>query len=686
MIKHRLKIFFTTLVLSILSPCGYFTLFAQSANNTTIVYCLKTKDTINRKIFGNNLLSYNPKTYEQNRVADYWGHEDYGTGAWDGKWAKPIDEAVALLKETGTTVLRYPGGAGSKNYDWKETIGKNRKHFLFGLDEFLVLCKEVGAEPIITLSYFTGTPQDAADMVEYLNLPDDGKHPWAAKRAANGRKEPYNVKYFEVGNETYCGNQHTTYTLLPQDYAKQYLVFYDALKTADPAIQLGVVLYTDAWNKQVANIIGAKVDFSIIHTYPNSGSTNNLEGIPADEIFELSLASPVVKDDYVFKETVDLFKRTAGKIVPIAVTEFNGGYTQEKPVQYRFALGCALVNAELIRVMMKPENNILMANHWQFFNSYWGMVTNGFHGDYKDLRKPYCKRPNYYVFELYAKHFGDTLLQADTESGTYDINKYNLVKSLIGRLTTGTLVKKNILPDHWNILPINDVTVTESQDILEITFPNPTKVNYYHCVKTAAVEPGCYYKVSGYIKADNLIGRHGVCLEVQDAHSRKSGNTAISTPEVSHTQDWKYVEALYQASLDTNEVKVIVREVGGKEYLSGKAFLKDVRLEKFIPTLDTKIPYLSVNASESKDGKKVYLMVINKNLENSETTTINLKDFTPSGEGQAWVLNGPAVDSTNEQNHDNVKVTPRKFKVDSNSFEYTFEPHSLTAIEVDTNQ
>ena len=95
------------------------------------------------------------------------------------------------------------------------------------------------------------------------------------------------------------------------------------------------------------------------------------------------------------------------------------------------------------------------------------------------------------------------------------------------------------------------------------------------------------------------------------------------------------------------------------------------------------ISYLSVNASTDVNKDKIYLMVINKNLDESITATINLKDFTPSRKGRAWILNGPSVDATNEENPNNVKVVHKEFEIKNNPFQFTFEPHSLTAIEIE---
>ena len=126
----------------------------------------------------------------------------------------------------------------------------------------------------------------------------------------------------------------------------------------------------------------------------------------------------------------------------------------------------------------------------------------------------------------------------------------------------------------------------------------------------------------------------------------------------------------------------IARNVGDKQPIHGTVYFRDVKLEKFIPLIDGKIPYLSANASKSEDGKKVYLMVINKNLEEPVSTTIRLKDFKPSSSASVFTLNGPEVISTNEQNHENVRITSKTIQIPGADFEFTFEPHSLTAIEI----
>jgi alpha-N-arabinofuranosidase len=492
------------------------------------IYTSREIGQINRKVFGSNFLGYDPATYEDDR-SEYYGYSDYGAGIWDPRHKRSVKEVVVLAKDSGVSIARFPGGCGVHHYNWKKAIGRNREHFLYGIDEFLETCEEIGAEAVITVSYFTGTEQDAADLVEYLLSPDDGSNPnggidWAKERSANGHSAPYyNVKYFEMDNETYHGDHRNIKTVSPEEYADRYLKYYEAMKSVEPQINIGVVLcpiYWDNWNRRVLNVVKDKVDFGIVHTYPVP-EEGDLRLMGAKQIFEISLGIPVFGDEVNFQDILKLLKAESGRDIPLAITEYNGGFAQEKPVPYRHCLGTALINAELLRIFMKPEHKILMANYWQFCNSYWGMVKSQEDFMKHDYRYPiaYIKRPNYYVFELYNKHFGSELIMADVESG--------------------------------------------------------------------------FYREKGF-----------------------------------------------------------------------------------------SIPYLTVNTSVNEDKSKIYLIVVNKNLDEPVCARIHLKDFVSSGGGDAWILNGPSIDATNEKNPNNVKVMHRKFEIRDNPFGFTFEPHSLIAIEI----
>lgn len=664
------------LIISIVFAFSLLTFTAYARSAEIKVFCDKGKGAVESKVYGGNLLGHYTKWEPCDKFSDY------GAGIWDAKWDCPVEEVIKLAQEAGMTVARFPGGCGTHDYDWKKAVGKKRKEFLFGIDEFLKTCQAVGAKPLITVSYFTGGPQDAADLVEYLNTTGGEGKVWANKRVENGHLEPYGVKYFEIGNEVWHGNHRDIKHVAPEEYAKRYLEYYAAMKKIDSSIKIGVVLHTPEWNKVVLEIIKDRVDFGIIHLYPRPVWGKGLETMDPKEIFEVSIGMPVFSYEYSLKEALKLLKKNAGRDVPLAITEYNGGFVQEKPVPYRHSLIAALVNAELLRVFMEPDNHILMANNWNFVNEYWGMITNGFKGDYKDLRKPYMKRPNYYVFEMYAKHFGDILLGSDVLCDGYDVSKYEIFKKVVKENKNGNLGDNVSLSRSWGYDQVDGVEIESSKNDLIINFKDPKQFNYYHASKIAQVKPDTFYKLSGYIKTENLIDDVGVCLEIQDARGWNKTHSAASTEKVKGTTDWQYVEVVYKTLPDAESVRIIARRVGDKGPLKGRAYFKDAALHEFIPSIPSEIPYLSVNASKSSDGDRVYLMVINKNMDEAVTSNIELKDFTPSGDVEYWVLNGPRVDSTNEKNASNVSVKHKSVKIDGPSFSFTFEPHSLTAIEI----
>ena len=138
-----------------------------------------------------------------------------------GGFRPDLLQAIAGLRPP---VIRWPGGCFASPYRWKDGIGPQHKRGphpknmwddkevnSFGTDEFIAMCRRVGAEPLIVINI--GTPQwnrdvhgqrlpaGGADWIEYCNGPADSK--WGKVRAANGHPEPYRVKYWEIDNETW---------------------------------------------------------------------------------------------------------------------------------------------------------------------------------------------------------------------------------------------------------------------------------------------------------------------------------------------------------------------------------------------------------------------------------------------------------------------------------------------------
>ncbi|MDX3242191.1 LPXTG cell wall anchor domain-containing protein [Streptomyces sp. ME18-1-4] len=210
------------------------------------------------------------------------------TGFGDEHMGTP--KVTSLMKAAGVRQLRYPGGSGADDYHWKtHTYGDGSGWIPSNtdFDHFMATAKKVGAQPILTANYGSGTPQEAADWVKYANV-DKG----------------YGVKYWEIGNEVY-GNGHygngkgwetdTHADKSPKEYGKNLVAYAKAMKAVDPKVKIGAVLTTpgfwpDAekapgdsadWNNTVLSIAGRSIDFVIVHWYPGGKTTADLLNTPS---------------------------------------------------------------------------------------------------------------------------------------------------------------------------------------------------------------------------------------------------------------------------------------------------------------------------------------------------------------------------------------------------------------------
>ena len=277
--------------------------------------------------------------------------------------------------------------------------------------------------PLITLSDYAlpveQMPENAAQLVDYLNSPADSAHPWAMKRKQWGHPEPYNVTWFELGNESMHGNHR----LLPrrQYSAEQYADFANAtaaaMRKVDPRVKLGIVLMPGPgldvdcdWNQTVVRRAGASADFAIVHMYAPQGP---MAGAPD----ELKMQAMMVAPQHIEERLQDYHRMIRGRLghdLPLAITEFDG--TIDQPA-YSFTLASALECADLLRVFLKPEINVAMANYWDFLNSPFGMLKTNLHSA---DGKPETEEPAFLLYRLWAEHFGSRLAGVEVNSPRAD--------------------------------------------------------------------------------------------------------------------------------------------------------------------------------------------------------------------------------------------------------------------------
>ena len=145
-------------------------------------------------------------------------------------------DVINKLKEIGVKLLRWPGGNFAGEYNWKDGLLPRNERAPFqsylwletqphtfgydfheiNIDDFLALCREIGAEPYVTINPTWNTPKESAEWVEYCN--GDENTPYGRLRIERGYEKPYNVQFWSLGNEFGYGHMEGANT--PYDYSK----------------------------------------------------------------------------------------------------------------------------------------------------------------------------------------------------------------------------------------------------------------------------------------------------------------------------------------------------------------------------------------------------------------------------------------------------------------------------------
>ncbi|MBI3465438.1 MAG: hypothetical protein HY000_20640 [Planctomycetes bacterium] len=637
---------------------------------------------LNRLVFGQNQVAYDPATYQDAPSHDRFS--SYGAGLWDPVAGRPQKTVLELARRAGTSSARFPGGCGSHRYDWEKTIGDpaGRPHWRFGPDAFLRWCEAVPCEPVITLSYFAG-PESAAGLVEYVNAPNDGRNPrggtdWARRRSENGHPQPYRVRFFEVGNEDYHGDHRGVPSVSPEEYAEQFLKFARVIREVDPTVQLGAIGGNDSWNRTVLARTGPQIDFLVEHTYwPGWYDCDDGEP-PAKELFRDILASPdQLKSRY--QALARLLDETTGRPgrVPIAVTEYNCPLVQDRPLPYRHSLGNALFVAEMLRVLTQPGNRVHMAHFWQFANEYWGAVRGPVRPDEPGT---WVRRPQFYPFQLYAEHFEKILLEVEVDCPRYETVGFGQMLPCTGEGGPRMMLSRNLLEGvSWSLdkAPGVEHRIGPS-DIVEVHFNSNREANYYHASKSVRAEPRAYYLLTGTIRASDVAGGSGISLQVGDGRGWVATKSATLTDVVTGTQE-RRVECVYHTLPDASSLVVQVRRLSGG---TGSCEVKNVRLVKIRPECFPAVPYLSVNASQSPDQGRLSLIVVNKHMDQPIHTAVRAPGFPAIARVQAWTLTGPDITANNEQDANPVAIRSSPVDVRDGALIISLPPRSCTALVV----
>jgi alpha-N-arabinofuranosidase len=385
---------------------------------------------------------------------EIYGHfaEHLGGVIYDGIWVGEgskipniggIRQAlVDALKRIKPAVVRWPGGCFADSYNWRDGLGPRsqrprRTNFWvdawewpkeapdgpwkyennqFGTDDFLRFCQLIGAEPYLAANLRSLTARDFYEWVEYCNSPA-GSTTLAEMRAAAGQREPYKVRYWGVGNESWgCGGNFT-----PEEYAAEYRRFAEWV----PRYGLNLAFIGSgpnggdlAWSRRFFARLAERGGFGrmwgwALHHYSwnvSSGRTNDWRqgkgdavNYPLEEWFELlseaGRMESLITDHWAIMSEFDRQHR-----IKLVVDEWGSWYKPGTEAHPSHLLGQqstirdAILAGLTLDTFHRHADKVAMANIAQLINCLQALFLA--HED------KFVLTPTYHVFDMYAAHQG----------------------------------------------------------------------------------------------------------------------------------------------------------------------------------------------------------------------------------------------------------------------------------------
>ena len=406
-----------------------------------------------------NEITLDLKTAKTTIDRNIYGHfsEHLGRCIYEGYWVgeeSPIpnvrgirQDVVAALRKIKVPVLRWPGGCFADEYHWMDGIGPRAQRPTminthwggvvennhFGTHEFMDLCDQLGCEPYICGNVGSGTVQEMSQWVEYVTF--DGKSPMTDLRKTNGRSDPWQMKYFGVGNENWgCGGRmrpeyyadlYRRYGLYARDYGDNRLYRIACGARNDDYHWTEVMMEMAGSDKLLG---GPYMDGLALHYYTSvkrlpdgsrEGSATDFDEAGWIEI----IAKAHVMDELVRKHGTIMDKYDPEKKVAMIVDEWGTWYAVEPGTHPRFlyqqnTMRDAIVAALTLDIFNNHADRVRMANIAQTVNVLQAMILTD--------QEKMLLTPSYHVFEMYAAHQDATLVPIYVHSDHYEHASYRV--------------------------------------------------------------------------------------------------------------------------------------------------------------------------------------------------------------------------------------------------------------------
>ena len=374
-----------------------------------------------------------------------YGHfaEHLGHCIDDGIWVGPDSaipnvrgirtDVVEALRRMRAPVVRWPGGCFADDYHWRDGIGpRDRRpkrvnaHWgmgiednAFGTHEFIDFCRQIGAAPYVCGNVGSGAVAELRNWIEYCNY--DGPSSLAEERQANGSPEPFQVKYWGIGNENWgCGGR-----MSPEHYAQQakrYAAFMYPFGGKQPyRIACGPSGDDAEWTRRFfetltglrdggRNCLGAIDAFAAHYYCGTSGTATEYSEAEWYELLRRALhMEPLIVRHRAIMDGFDPERR-----IGLIVDEWGTWHpviegTNPRFLRQQSTIRDALVAALTLDVFNRHADKVVMANIAQTVNVLQAMCLT-------DGPRMFCT-PTGHVYEMYAVHQGAQSVRLTVDAG-----------------------------------------------------------------------------------------------------------------------------------------------------------------------------------------------------------------------------------------------------------------------------
>lgn len=463
--------------------------------------------------------------------------EQLGEGIYGGIWVGPDSpipnvrgirsDVVAALRALKVPNVRWPGGCHADHYDWRDGVGpvaERKTHVSmwggamdtnrFGTDEFMDFLDQIGSEAYVSVNVGSGTPQQAADWLEYMTV--DQPTTLGKERAANGHSAPWRIKYLGLGNESWgCGG-----AMSPEHYVEQMKLFATFANSYHPdqaasfikapaspmrkvavGQELGKTSYTEAvmqaWKDRAP--YAWNIDALSLHYYTGdplpmmSPSTGF-----GEKEYAATLRNTLKMETMIAEHSAIMDRYDPDRKVALSIDEWG---LWLRPISKNFlflrqqnSMRDAIAAALNLDIFARHADRVRMANIAQMINVIQSMILTD--------NEKMLLTPTYHIYRMYVPFQDAKLLQVRLDAGEYRFGDVVLPRldAIAARASDGKvwLSLTNVdpgKPAEVDIAALGFTARAASGEVL--TAPKVDAVNTFDAPDAVAPRPVHYAPVGG---------------------------------------------------------------------------------------------------------------------------------------------------------------------------------------------